>query len=237
MTRADVVVVCGRAAIVVSGDQARELVDAAGASGDCLRAAVQPPNPLPLGDMHPHHVKKATQSAAWIRLHELQPRLSPRFERFPHIRHWPLRRYEPKQPVVYARTDRRSTSLHDTRPPGLHAVLQEPCESCHRTVAGRHHSRPIQRTGDVDVTPLPRSCLGCGAGSSPLVPAAQPVAPWSNVPAVAGRSARLASRRARAYETDVTTGGTVVTGSGTFATRHSRAFFPPACGSFFFEEV
>jgi hypothetical protein len=207
VTRPDAVVVRGRAAIVVSGDRAHELVDAAGASGDCLRAAMQPLNPLPLGDMHPHHVKKATQGAMGVRLHELQPRLSPRFERFPHIRPWPLRPHEPKQPVVYAWADRCSASLHDTRPPGLHAVLQEPCASCHRTVAGRHHSRPIQRTGDVDAAPLPRSCLGCGAGSSPLVPAAQPVAPWSNVPAVAGRPARLASRRARACETDVTTGG------------------------------
>jgi 5-methylcytosine-specific restriction enzyme A len=95
-----------------------------------------------------------------VRLHELQARLSPRFERFPHIRPWPFRRFEPKQPVVYAWAAWCSASLHDTRPPGLHAVLQEPCASCHRTVGRRHCSRPFHRTGEVDVTTRP--CLGCG---------------------------------------------------------------------------
>ena len=45
-------------------------------------------------------------------------------------------------------------------PPGLHAVLQEPHASCHRTVACRHYSRPFHRTGEVDVTTRPY--LGCG---------------------------------------------------------------------------
>lgn len=95
-----------------------------------------------------------------VRLHELQARLSPRFERFPHIRPWPFRRFEPKQPVDYAWAAWCSASLHDTRPPRLHAVLQEPCASCHRTVGRRHYSRPFHRTGEVDVTTRP--CLGCG---------------------------------------------------------------------------
>jgi hypothetical protein len=126
---------------------------AAGASRDCLRAAIQPLNPLPLGDIHPHHVKKATQGAMGVRLHELQPHQSPRFERFPQIRPWPLRRHEPKHPVVHAWAAWCSASLHDTRPPDytppvLHAVLQEPCASCHRTVAHRHYSVPsIQTAG------------------------------------------------------------------------------------------
>jgi hypothetical protein len=80
-----------------------------------------------------------------VRLHELQPRLSPRFERFPHIRPWPLRRCEPKQPVVYAWAAWCSASLHDT-PPELHAVLQEPGASCHRTAARRHYSVPSKPT-------------------------------------------------------------------------------------------
>ena len=133
---------------------------AAGALRDCLRSAMQPSDPLPLGAIHPQHIKKATQGAMGVRLHELQPRLSPRFERFRHIRPWPFRRFEPIQPVVYAWAPSYSASLHDTRSPGLHAVLQEPHASCHRTGARRHYSRPFHRTGEVDVTTRP--CLGCG---------------------------------------------------------------------------
>jgi hypothetical protein len=40
-------------AAMVNGAKARELVGAAGASRDCLRAAMQPSNPLPLGGIHP----------------------------------------------------------------------------------------------------------------------------------------------------------------------------------------
>jgi hypothetical protein len=85
-----------------------------GGSRDSPLAAEQPPYPLPLGGIPPQHVKKATQRATGVRVYERQPRLPPRLERLPHIRVRPLRRYEPKQPLVYARADPCSTSHDDT---------------------------------------------------------------------------------------------------------------------------
>ena len=151
MTRPDASIAHGHAAAMVNGAKTRELVEAAGALRDCLRAAMQPSNPLPLGAIHPQHIKKATQGAMGVRLYELQPRLSPRFERFPHIRPWPCRRFEPKQPVVYAWAAWCSASLHDTRPPD--------CTRCCKSHAHR-------ATGPWRFATTPSQYVNC-AGSNP----------------------------------------------------------------------
>jgi hypothetical protein len=53
MTRPHPSIVHGHNTALVNGDKARELIGAAGALRDCLRVAMQPSNPLPLGAIHP----------------------------------------------------------------------------------------------------------------------------------------------------------------------------------------
>jgi hypothetical protein len=125
-----------------------------GALRDGLRAAEQPPYPSPLGSIPFQHVNKATQGATGVRVYERQPRLSPRLERLPHIRLRPLRRYEPKQPLVHARADRCSASPHDTPPYCMRCCWRN-------SVLDQAHQRPVRRG---DIVEDPRA--GRGGGKS-----------------------------------------------------------------------